>query len=202
MNFKKTLLASLLMISASGAFAAESATLSVKGTIAPTACDVTIGGAGQSTLTFDVTDYEGVVKRLEPKTTPFNITCNPSAAPVVFKVSDNIYPGNPSPLWFFLGHHAGVSIGHYKMEVTDIVVDGANSSLVTRTSDDTPWQRIDNLTPKSTDTFSFSSTPELEPVTAKSFSANLRVTPLIGDGLPTGEAVEFDGSATITITQI
>ena len=202
MNFKKTLLASLLMISASGAFAADTATLLVKGTIAPTACDVTIGSAGQSTLTFDVTDYDGTAKQLEPQSIPFNIACNPSATAVTYAVSDNTSAPSMGNEFFGLGTHNEAQIGYFRMKQTDAMVDGAAASPIFYENLAGRWVVNSAINKFHVGYSSFSSAGTLVPVEAKDFSSTLTVSPTINAGLPINGGVRLDGSATFTITMI
>lgn len=202
MNFKKAMLASLLIVSASGAFAADNATLSVKGTIAPSACTVGFNGGGDGELVFDVTDYVGVEKQLAPQTIPFNITCNPNAALVTFKVSDNA-TGDHGTNQFGLGEHAGINIGRYSIRLMDMTADGDGSRLVRSQNNGSTWEVATSIVnPHNNQPYAFSNMTDLEPTMAKSFSSNILITPIIKGGLPTAEPVELQGSATITITQI
>ena len=202
MNFKKTLLASLLMISASGAFAAETATLSVKGAIAPTACNVTLGGASQSELTFDVTDYAGVQMDLEPQTIPFNIACSPNAIAVTYTVSDDSSNPNTSSITYGLGKHTnGDDIGRFTMEMSDATADNVSARPIFNTQGS--WSSDGAVVKSSAGRNSFASaTGDVAPVMAKDFSATLTVSPTISPGLPANEAIELAGAVTFTITMI
>ena len=205
MNFKKTLLASLLMISASGAFAAETATLSVKGTIAPTACNVTLGGASQGELTFDVTDYAGDLMTLEPQTIPFNIACSPNAIAVTYAVSDDASSPHSATNAFGLGKHTnGAEIGVFLMSHSDVTVDNVPARAIFKNSSYLNWTVGDYISKTSKDgVMSFASAAgDLVPVMAKVFSATLTVTPTIYADLPASDGVELAGAATFTITMI
>lgn len=202
MNFKKTLLASLLMISASGAFAAESATLSVKGTIAPTACNVTLGGASQGELTFDVTDYAGDLMTLEPQTIPFNIACSPNAIAVTYTVSDDSSNPDTSRITYGLGKHTnGDEIGRFAMKMSDATADNVSARPIFNTQGS--WNLDGAVVKSSAGRNSFASaTGDVAPVMAKDFSATLTVSPTISPGLPANEAIELAGAVTFTITMI
>ena len=202
MNFKKTLLASLLMISASGAFAADTATLLVKGTIAPSACNVTLGGASQGELTFDVTDYNGTQKVLEPQTIPLNIACSPNAIAVTYTVSDDSSDASTS-IGFGLGKHNEAVIGSYTMDITDTTVDNVPARAISRIGGSTTWDARSRVMKTSVGINSFASaTGNVAPVMAKDFSATLTISPTINAGLLTDDAIELAGATTFTITMI
>ena len=199
MNFKKTLLASLLMISASGVFAADTATLLVKGTLAPTACDVTLGSVSQAELTFDTADYVGAQLDLEPQTIPFKIACNPNAIAVTYTVSDDSSIPATELNAYGLGTHNEAAIGSYTMTISDATADNVSARAISDLGSGS-WSARDNVYKSGRN--SFASATDLVPVMAEDFSATLTVAPTINANLPVSDGVELAGAATFTITMI
>lgn len=208
MNFKKTMLASLLMISASGAFAATTGSLAVKGTISAATCDVTIGGATTNTLTFDVGDYNGTSKVLSPQTIDFNISCAPNALAMKFKVLDDKRSSGPDGATnsFGLGMHDGSRIGAYKLNMTGMTADTNTARMLSRVVASPVWSAgpsgVISGDGGSGVEYTFGNPAALTPMIANSFSSTLTVAPTINAGLPVLDPVELDGSLSVEIFSI
>lgn len=143
MNFpKKTLLGSLLLFSATSAFAVDTADLRVIGTIAPTACTPTFAGGG-------VVDYGNIptaslsrtdATLLATHTISYTITCD---APIAIGTSwsdgrsgsasiANLPVGFSAASAFGLGKQGSADIGRYVMEHASgsVTGDGVPVSLI------------------------------------------------------------------------
>lgn len=200
MNFKKTMLASLLMISASGAFAADTATLTVNGTIAPTSCNITIGGGANGTLTFDVADYIGAEKTLDPQDIPFDVSCDPNAIAVSLNVTDEKRSDSGGQR-FSLGMHGSSKIGDYGLVLANMMADSAPARMLSQTSDGV-WRVVGSGFNGAGGVYAFANMTSTSPVLAKNLTATMNIRPTIYAGLPVGDAVSLDGSVTITVSMI
>ncbi|WP_413503241.1 DUF1120 domain-containing protein [Serratia proteamaculans] len=165
---KKTLLATTLatitLISASSAFAADSVDLSVGGTIAPIACVPTLSGGG----TIDYGDIKADTLKtddytvLQTKTLDFSITCDGMtklaintvnnrkgtvAGSVEFPINNNakapVALDNTNSGVFGLGTAGTKKIGGYSLVMSDTTFDGKAAILINNaysTSPNSYWQ--------------------------------------------------------------
>lgn len=204
MNFpKKTLLASFLMISASGAFAVETATLTVKGSIQPTACSVSLAGTGE--VKFENIEYTGAELELAKQDIALSVLCDPSAAAVSLKLEDSMVSTLPAgKTGFGLGVHDGVNIGHFRLNASGSTDASGAVALISQTAD--VWSEVAADDLGTTLLYSFYNNATgggtAVPTPSTTFSTVLSVTPTIAPDLIVGDGVELDGSVTVTVDMI
>jgi len=216
-QLRNGLLLTMLATACSGAFAAESADLSVKGVIRPSACSVALSNNGTvdygtiSAKSLSATD----VTKLPDRDVTMTINCE-AATKVGFKVVDNrdgtaadvlnpIDPAAKGGVPFGLGAVDGKNLGGYGIQarVADATADGATVAdvvLVNGTSLstygnyvvptwETGWSNTNGGTPHAYTTIS----QVLRIVGGLNSTANL---PSLTSN------VELDGSATISVVYL
>lgn len=210
---KKVLLGSLLALSVTSAFAADTADLRVIGTIAPTACTPTFAGGG-------VIDYGNIpTSSLDPAATTtlaarsinYSVQCD---APVAIATSwtdgrsGTAYPtaAVPAQRSFGLGTHAGANIGLYTIRhgLGGALGDGQPVDVIAQRVGDAVWAAgnpVSQVTNDSTFLYSFSAPGTLEPVAHSVFSGTMVVTTRIAptSTLDLSSSVVLDGLSTMTI---
>lgn len=210
---KKTLLGSLLLLSATSVFAVDTADLRVIGTIAPTACTPTFAGGG-------VIDYGNIPTSSLSATDPtvlaarsinYSIQCD---APITIGASwtdgrrGTAYPvpGIEALRSFGLGTHAGVNIGQYTLRhgLGQTLGDGQPVDVIAQRVGDSVWAAGNLQNRVTTDgsfIYSFSAPGTLVPVAHSVFSGSVIVTPRIAptSTLDISTSVVLDGLSTMTV---
>lgn len=213
MNFpKKTLFASLLMVSATSAFAVDTTNLTVIGTIAPTACTPTFAGGG-------VVDYGNIPTAslsstaetpLATRTVTYTISCD---APISIGTSwtDARSETSTGPVanFFGLGTHAGANIGHYSMFQNSAsggaTGDGAPVDVIFRNSPTDAWAApgagAGTIVGNGVRVHSFAPTGTLIPGTYSTVTGSILLTAIIAptNTLDLSSSVVLDGLSTITV---
>lgn len=210
MNFpRKALLGSLLLMSASSAFAVDTADLTIIGTIAPAACTPTFAGGG-------VIDY-GLVPSsslsaaaetlLAERTISYAIHCD---APVSIATSwtdgrsgSAIVANNTT---FGLGLQGANRIGRYTLGqvAADSTGDGAPVHLIFRDNVDGGWLGAGAISPQlntGTRMQSYAPTGTVVPGAYSDFGGTIHVSPAIAatNTLDLTTAITIDGLSTMTV---
>ncbi|WP_324727944.1 DUF1120 domain-containing protein [Pseudomonas chlororaphis] len=216
MNFhKKTLLGSLLLLSATSAFAVDTADLRVIGTIVPTACTPTFSGGGVvdygiiPTASLSSTD----VTQLETRTISYTIVCD---APISIGTSwsdgrqgtannDSLTQGRSALHTFGLGQQGAANIGRYTLSTPTGAAtgDGASVDSIERNGVGA-WTLSSRgfITNSTYDrTFSFAPSGTLVPGAYTTFSGVVNVEAAISptSTLDLTRSVVLDGLSTMTV---
>lgn len=205
MNFKKTMLASLLMISASGAFAAE---MTITGKLVAGTCDVTFttDGGKIDYLDIPVSGDSGIT--LPNKDMGYSIVCDPGSA-VKFSFADG-KPGTSTGMTntLGLGEHDGAKIGSYRINTRQVTGDNQPVGVMSRAVGAPTWGDAvavsgDLYFRNASSETSFGPIGSKTPTIYSNVSGVIQVNDVqIAPGLPISEGVTLDGSAIMTVTQI
>lgn len=207
----KALLVSLILASASNAFAASTAELKVIGTVIPGSCTPVFAGGG-------TVDYGKIsagnlsataVSILQPRQIAYTITCD---APIVIATSwvDNRLSSayNPVESVFGLGTQGAAKIGRYRMKVTpaETLADGAAVDTITTDGAGGVWTSsaaVGNIiTQGSRDRiFSFAAPGTLVPAAYTTYAGAISVLAQIAptDTLDMTAPVVLDGLSTMEV---
>lgn len=211
MNFpKKTALATLLLLSATNAFAAGIAELTITGTVAPGACSFNFTtNNGVINYTIDPTTLSPTDETdLEPKEMAYTIGCT---APIKVATTwmDNQADSRPDDFSFGLGKHEGVKIGYYKvMSKRTATGDGSTVNVIAQDTDMNGgnWITLDESVPllhPSTRYMSFmaNGNPTIEPAELQNYSGTFVVKTTINktSTLNMNTQVKLDGSSTVSL---
>ena len=220
-QLRNGLLLTMLATACSGAFAAESADLAVKGVIRPSACSIALSNNGTvdygtiSAKSLSATD----VTKLPDRDVTMTINCE-AATKVGFQVADNrvgtaaqiLSKVDPSVLdlaGYGLGAVDGKNLGAYGIKVlpADAVGDGAAVGGNSYSLDgDTLWQPASELGNYTFgQIFAWSDTDGGTPNSYKTISQVLRIVGGLNStaNLPSLTSnVELDGSATISVVYL
>lgn len=197
------MLASLLMVSASGAFAATTGTLEVKGTVAPTACAITFGGATNGEV-----DFGAIADRnnITPQSTTMEILCPVAPAKNSFVVTDlkAVTKSNTAPFDAYgLGMTDNAKTGYFQLTLDSVTRDAQPGRFIFKAQAGDPWGILQhtNLTPGAS-VYAVADASTVEPATASSTVLNLTLAPKIDAATSSENGIEFDGLVSVTITQI
>ncbi|CAI8855789.1 DUF1120 domain-containing protein [Pseudomonas chlororaphis] len=208
MNFsKKTLLGSLLLLSATSAFAVDTADLRVIGTIAPTACTPTFAGGG--TIDYGLIPSASLnattPTTLADRTITYTITCD---APISIGTSwtDNRQDSTTRATYSGLGKHMGANIGHYIMRAVPAATtaDGNPVDLIWRENASTAWGLTTTtsvLWPNGVRTQSYAPPGTLVPGAYTNYSGTVNVSTIIAptSTLDMTSSITLDGLSTMTV---
>lgn len=222
MTLRSGLLLTMLATCCSGAFAAESADLTVKGVIRPAACSVALSGDGSvdfGTIAAKSLSDTTATKLSERQIT-MTMTCDAGTA-VGYRVIDN-RTGTASPILnsvdaaiadtmgFGLGAVDGKNLGAYAIRAlpADATGDGAAVAAGTRSTDGgTTWSSASTVSnyvaPESVN--SWSATDGGSPATYQTVSQVLKIEGALNStpNLPELTSnVSLDGSATISVVYL
>jgi type 1 fimbria pilin len=217
MNFpKKALLGSLLALSATSAFAIDTADLRVIGTIAPTACTPTFAGGG-------VVDYGRIttatlsrtnVTTLPTRTINYTITCD---APIALGTSwtdsradspnSNEMPAGVAASYAFgLGKHGSANIGRYLLNQPRTSTTGDGNPVEVIVSDNgsgwyAPVQPYNILSRGTSRIQSYAPVGTLVPGVYSEVSGTVEVTASISptSTLDLTSTVNLDGLSVMTV---
>lgn len=219
---KKVILATVIALSTSSAFAAETAVLKVTGTLTNAACAAELGNGG-------VIDY-GYIRlgalsatannEIGQKQIPVTINCS-APTKVGFTITDNRSDSNPQlPVdidtnanqtnkyyTYGVGTTAeGVKIGDYGMWMTDVTADGNTVDAITLNNDwaTTAWKK--SVVPRSDayNKMSFAATGTTTPVAITVASFNFVTNLVIRDTatLAITDDTALDGQNTMTLVYL
>ena len=209
------------------AVAATSATLTVKGSIQPTSCDISLSAASIDFSTISAASLTEPVNSKMGAPLTLNLTCNGATA-VAVQTTDNRAAsamttadilsemkanlgGVANTSLFGIGTHStDKKVGFLQLSLSEAKLNGTASSNLLTSSDKRTWS---SRTVSSAKRFSLekngyftlassasSSTP------AAATSASYTITPVIvlkpSDGYPGGEAVNIDGNVTFSVVYI
>lgn len=206
MNFpKKTLLASLLMISASSALAVD--TLTVTGTIDPPGCEIRLVGG---VIDYgDITLAESGPTTLPDKTVTYSVDCGTAPAPISLSWEDNNSVGSGTGSFGIKALDGGAAIGSYAIEQieTSSIVDGSTSHLLQRQSGGANWGVVAGTSivvsePGLEITHALTETIPGAPTPGIIFTGEYVVKSTLNEGLNVGDGVTLDGKATVTVTRL
>ena len=204
MNFpKKTLLASLLMISASSALAVD--TLTVTGTIDPPGCDINLGLV---TIDYgDITLAESGPTTLPEKTVTYSVDCGAMSTPISLSWEDNRPQATPATTLFGIrALEGGTEIGTYTIEQIELSSKVGNNVSHLRTRDGGgPWGAVPgpNVFVHSQPGHEIThSLDDLYPASGTTFTGEYVVKSTLNEGLNVGNGITLDGQATVTVTRI
>ncbi|MHC8375395.1 DUF1120 domain-containing protein [Pseudomonas sp. MDT1-16] len=208
MNFpKKALLGSLLLLSATSAFAVDTADLRVIGTIAPTACTPTFSGGG-------VIDYglipsaslsPTVRTSLQRRTVSYTIACDAPIA-VGTSWSDNRASSAAANDYSFgLGLQGSNSIGDYSIRdrLVGATGDGAPVDVITSTNGGVTWRASTDALQVRGDALihGYAVPGTLVPAAYSNFAGIIEVAPSISatSTLDLTSTITLDGLSTMTV---
>lgn len=202
---KKTLLASLLMISASSALAVD--TLTVTGTIDPPGCDINLGLV---TIDYgDITLAESGPTTLPEKTVTYSVDCGAMSTPISLSWEDNRSVGSGTGSFGIKALDGGAAIGSYAIEQieTSSIVDGVPSHLLQRQSGGASWGVVAGTSivvsePGLEITHAVTETIPGAPTSGTIFTGEYVVKSTLNEGLNVGNGITLDGQATVTVTRI
>lgn len=205
MKFARKIFAgALLVLSTSGAFAAESADIRVTGELTPGAC--TIGFANSGTVDYGKINKSALNQksptRLERKTIGYEITCD--APTRVALRGSNFTPDTQWGSTFSLGNKNGVETGAFSIALhSNPNVDGATSTFIRSTdADQDNWLEFPPDTGLSfkAQKFSFGSR-NLGPLAFENATGEFAIYPIINptDDLDFSSTIQMDGLATMTL---
>lgn len=206
MNFpRKTLLASLLLLSATNVFAVDTAILKVIGTIAPTACTPVFasGGTVDYGLIPTASLSPTVATNLATKPISYTVTCD-AAIPIAMAWTDARNGTAPavSAFNFGLGKQDANNIGQYNIKIVSGTGDGTPVDMIISDSGH-PWSAgagtnvqhdYDRLT-------SFATAGTVVPGSFMEYAGNFDVTATIAptSTLDLSRTITLDGLATLEI---
>lgn len=198
------MLASLLMISASGAFAADNAVLEINGMVAPAGCDVTFSNAdldlGRVTRSML---SETARTELPNQTFTYNIVCS-AAGPIQHSWADEKPNTSPDPLAFGLGAVQGAKkIGGYKLQMGALTSDPTLLSIVSINGG--AWSGTPVISPLSTARHSFSARAGTAiPIPLTVAAGSINVKPFIDPvaGVDFSSEFPLEGQATMTVSYL
>lgn len=211
MNFpKKTALATLLLLSTANAFAADTAELTITGTVAPGACSFNFTtNNGVINYTIDPTTLSATAETdLETKEMAYTIGC---MAPIKVATTwmDNQADSSPNLSSFGLGKQGSADIGHYQVMSKGLATGDGNSLRPIAQDTDmngTNWIILDDnvslLNPSMRYmSFTANGNPTNEPVELKNYSGTFAVKTTINptNTLNMSTQVKLDGSSTVTL---
>ncbi|AUG03313.1 DUF1120 domain-containing protein [Pseudomonas sp. 09C 129] len=204
---KKTLLGSLLLLSATSAFAVDTADLRVIGTIAPTACTPTFAGGG--TINYGLIPGASLSATAETalavRTISYTITCN---APIRIGMSwtDSRRDSTVRAPYNGLGKHMGANIGFFLMTPVPAgtTADGASVDLISRTNDTAAWvlaSAISPIVPDGVRTHSYAPKGTLVPGAYSNYAGTINVLSVIAptSTLDMTRSVTLDGLTTMIV---
>ncbi|MGV8889716.1 MAG: DUF1120 domain-containing protein [Pseudomonas sp.] len=209
MNFpKKALLGSLLLLSATSAFAVDTADLRVIGTIAPTACSPAFGSGA-------TVDYGNIptaslsatqLTPLADHTISYTITCD---APISIATSWSDNRAGTSSLSniaaFGLGLQGAAKIGYYTIAQVagSATGDGVPVDIIQKNTAASSWVLATTAqqTNDSIRMYSYAPTGTLVPGSYTNFSGTLMVTAKIAptSTLDLSNSITLDGLSTISV---
>lgn len=205
--------------------ATDTAELSVKGVIRPTACAPSLSGGGLVNYGLIESTHLSAnqATALEPKTVSFTMTCSAPARVALRLIdnrSDSIVPGLvnhlvgefiPYTKAYGLGAADGTNIGAYVVELDlnsfsgTAVEGGENMHAEPLTGTSSQWLQGSFMKYFGTDPYSrlkaFKSSSGTGPGAWSSLAGNLIVSPIIDQRskLPLTEEINLDGSATLEV---
>jgi hypothetical protein len=204
-----------LLVLAQSALASPSATLQIKGRVAPGACIPTLSNNG----VIDIGDYsleqiKNGVNVVSVQSINLNIACA-SPTRVAYSMTDNRHSSLPALLpkgipnsasQFGLGRNAdGIPIGSWYIETSEaVIIDGSEGHNIS-SPDATAWyaqgnELLNNMNSGKSDYYSFSLESNLTPATATAFSTSLSVNVALSSELRTiTEKTTIDGNASVDI---
>ena len=207
----KALLVSLILASASNAFAASTADLKVIGTVIPGSCTPVFAGGG-------TVDYGKIsagdlsataMSTLQSRQIAYTITCD---APIVIATSwvDNRLGSAYGPIetTFGLGTQGAAKIGHYMLRVipAQTLADGAAVDTITTDGASGTWTSSaavgDKITHGSRDRiFSFAAPGTLVPAAYTTYAGAISVSTQIAptDTLDMTAPIVLDGLSTMEV---
>lgn len=203
MQFKtKALLASLILASASNAFAATTAELKVTGSIVPAACtpkitgEANYGSLGQANL------GGSSATGLATKSVPYTITCN-APTRIGMKFTDSRASSTAEPNTFGLGFQGTeTKIGYYTVanDPTKALADGNAATLLTKTGSGDWVAETGSLSVPNT-IQSFATNGVSIPVPHTIFAGSLLITSVILplEGMDLSKEITLDGVATMEV---
>lgn len=222
LKMKKIILATVITLCTTSAFASETAVLKVTGTLTNAACSVQLGNGG-------VIDY-GVIRlgklsatdnnNLGKKQVPATINCT-AATKIGFTITDNRgdsnaqlpveLPGNGNQTvkYFTYGvgnTTGGVKIGNYSLWITDVMADGKAVDPIARNHDwsESTWRNTRIPRSDGYNTVSFASTGTSAPAALTTASFNFVTNLSIRDTatLAITDDTPLDGQATMTLVYL
>ncbi|MBC3209341.1 DUF1120 domain-containing protein [Pseudomonas sp. SWRI111] len=209
---KKFLLGSLLAVSATSAFAVETADLRVIGTIAPGACTPVF--AGGATVDYGVIPLASLSQTadtaLGSRDVNYTISCNaPIAISATWSDARAASVTNPNAARYGLGTHNGTNIGRYGVSyvVAGTTADGNPITLIQRANPTAAWTAGVNTigtSPNGLLAVSFAKVGEVVPSAFSTYAGTIRVTTLIDpiQNLDTTTDVALDGLSTMTVNYL
>lgn len=207
MNFpKKALLGSLLALSATSAFAVDTADLRVIGTIAPTACTPTF--AGGATVDYGLIPSASLSRtdatNVGVKTINYAISCD---APISIGTSwvDGRTATTYRAGFFGLGEHAGAPIGYYVLQQVsaNVTADGNAVSLIQRNTPASAWVLSTTAAQETTGVriYSYAPTGTIVPGAYSNYAGTMSVTAYVAptSTLDMSRSIALDGLATMVV---
>lgn len=209
---KKTVLASLLLLSTTSAFAVDTAELIVTGTIAPVACTPLFSGGG-------TVDYGAIptaslsttaVTPLAEKTIDFIINCDSPIA-IGFHMIDNrvgdaiLIPGVDTGRVYGLGKQDGVTIGGYSIaqDASVFMADGNLADIIATYNLGANWTDTfhEHMPVNGSTIFSAAPIGGTVPGAYRSLSGKLKIKAAITatNKLDLTESIKLDGLSTLTV---
>ncbi|EMC0022068.1 DUF1120 domain-containing protein [Enterobacter cloacae] len=219
---KKLLLATVVALASTSAFADSTAVMKVKGTLTNSACTAELGNGG-------VLDY-GYIRlgefsatsnnKLGQKQIPVTINCT-AATKLGFTVADNRSDSNAQlPVdiagnlnqtvkyyTYGVGKTAdGVKIGSYGMWMTDITADGKTVDPIGHNHDwpSTSWRKTSVPRSDAFQTIAFAATGTTTPMAITNAAFNFNTNLVVWDTTTLGitDDTALDGQATLTLVYL
>ena len=205
MNFKKTMLASLLMISASGAFAADSASVNITGTVSPDSCNITLTGGdidyGNITLATGAT-------RLPEKTVGWAVDCGTTPKPISLSWVDE-FPLTPLVGMYGLrAEGSDVVVGEYSVAYKSgsYTAGNAAATLLRQLEDNNNWvPESGNAHTRLSHGFAPKyalSTDGATPVVAATHAGEVIVQSTLRSSISRSSDITLEGKATVTVNYL
>ncbi|MDQ1213552.1 DUF1120 domain-containing protein [Pantoea anthophila] len=221
-----SIVAAMTTVSFAG-HAAESATLTVKGSITPASCDVTLSSASIDLGTIAASELAGSVNVKEGSNVTLNVNCDAPAA-VAVQTTDNraasamtlanmsddmklSASGLTDDNVFGLGSDSSQGkVGALAIAITNATADGTANTNVLTSSDKASWSltQISAATPatlKKNGYFALASdaddtTPAA--LTKATYTIASKMILKKADAYPTGEDVSIDGNVTFSVVYL
>jgi len=185
----------------------QSADLTVKGTIRPTACTMTLGNNGEVDHGNIVVGRlsENAPTELEPKDVPLTINCSgPTRFALGFADNRTGTAHTPGNDQFGLGEVDGAKIGAYQVEFSSESFTGDGNrvgSIQTSTDNGESWASHASTSASTDSLLGFADSKDAGPASLGQLTGAIHVKTSIAptSGLPLTDAVPLDGSATLEL---
>ena len=206
------------LVAAIGAQATTVAELSVRGTIKPASCNLSMTGGGNINYgdilssSLSQTAYTPLREMTTPVTincgtgyTPFGLTFNDlQSTSRVTGILSALNQGHSDTHNFGLGTVAGKNTGGYAITLKSLQSPGTTLSLITRGTNVGAWQNSDGKVARQPSQYSWRSGVALVPASLSQMSGTIAVRAVINKAqdLTLNRDVILDGRATLTLVYL